>query len=247
MKRTRSAEFEDLPLLSIGQKSSWPWLPPPFLKEAIQVKKAKRQTYAPGRSPLERLPPELLDIVLENVRRDRVGDLIPCLLTSRPLRLSSLAILYKKVRFFSSLPFSQFLAQLERYPDLRSLVERLDFSQFTPVGLGRSQKASSQVQMLTADTMTRCLELTPRVREFLAQQHLDADMDDRVLRQLLCLAPRLEALDLCAASSSVLLNGIIKVIRNDNPELPEFLPIQRLGLHECINLPTQVFKILLPD
>lgn len=100
--------------------------------------------------------------------------------------------------------------------------------------------------MLTAETLTRCLELVPRIREFLGQQHLDGDMDARVLRRLLCFSPRLEVLDLCASSSSIFLNGIVSVVRDDNPDLPSFLPIRRLGLHECSNLPTQVFRILLP-
>ena len=58
--------------------------------------------------------------------------------------------------------------------------------------------------------------------------------------------PRLEAMDFCGSSASNFKEAFMKVMHPWNPKLPASFPIQRLSLHECPTLPTDVFAALLP-
>lgn len=125
------------------------------------------------------------------------------------------------------------------------MVKRLDFSHFTSIGLGRTRRMNTEIQKLTSTTLRNCLDITPNIREFLASESMDEDVDERVLEKLFCELPRLTALDFCAATGSSFKSGVIKVISPENPLLPATLPIQRFGMHGCRTLPSSVFSTLL--
>lgn len=169
-----------------------------------------------------------------------------CLLTSRTLHAATLMTLYKQITIPHSLIFSKFLAHIAQYPALGTVVQRLDFSHFSSVGLGRTRRMNSEIQLLTSNTLGRCLELTPRLREFLVQEHLDEDLDERVLRKLFCGLPLLVAVDFCACSSAAFSAAFSTVIGSANPELPVDMTLERLSLHECTTLPPSTFETLLP-
>lgn len=99
---------------------------------------------------------------------------------------------------------------------------------------------------LIPETLKQCLELTPNLREFLVQEHVDDEVDVNVLRILLCELPKLKAVDFCACSSSKFKNAWVEITDTAATELPNALSIQRLGLHECTVLPSQIFTTLLP-
>jgi hypothetical protein len=86
--------------------------------------------------------------------------------------------------------------------------------------------------------------LTPNLKEFLAQEHIDDDLSSDVIQYLLCSLPKLKALDFCACSSTSFRDAFNTVITT--APLPAYLPITRLSLHECTILPSTIFSTLLP-
>lgn len=98
---------------------------------------------------------------------------------------------------------------------------------------------------LIPETLLQCLELTPNLREFLVQEHIDDEVDVNVLRHLLCELPKLKAVDFCACSSTKFKGAWVEIL-SSSESLPHALSIERLGFHECTILPAEVFGMLLP-
>jgi hypothetical protein len=169
-----------------------------------------------------------------------------CLLTSRRFHAATLVTLYRRITVPSSYIFSKLLKHLLQYPALGTLVRRLDLSHLTPIGLGRTKRMNSQIQNLTADTLLRCLDLTPHLREFLVQEHLQDDLSEAVIRKVFCGLPVMNAVDFCAASSSSFRCAFEAIFNPQTPSLPSAFTIKRLSLHECNTLSASVFEVLLP-
>jgi hypothetical protein len=93
-------------------------------------------------------------------------------------------------------------------------------------------------------TLLQCLSLTPNLREFLAQEHIDDDLSSDVIKYLLCSLPQLKAVDFCACSSTNFRDAFNSVISSS--QLPTRLPITRLSFHECTILPSTIYETLLP-
>lgn len=168
------------------------------------------------------------------------------LLTSRALYSATLDILYKHVMIPRSNAFRKFLNGIEIRPEFGLMVRRLDFSHFNPTGAGMTARERAETQNLTNHSLLQCLNLLPNLREFLAQEHIDEDLSADVIRKLLEM-PSLQALDLCACSSTRFRDAVMTVIRSPSGmDLPQILPITRLSLHECTILPSTVFESLLP-
>lgn len=210
--------------------------------------------YPPGQSPLERLPTELLGSIIDQLATDippngftaRNIDLMSMLLTSRGVHSATLATLYSQVTIPHSRIFRKFLSHITEYPSLGTIVRRLDFSHFNPTGAGMSKRERQETLNLIPETLRQCLDLTPNLREFLAQEHIDDDLDSKVIYKLLCDLPKLKALDLCACSSTSFKSAFMSVLETVPTPLPTALPITRLSLHECTILPSTAFSTLLP-
>ncbi|KAF3923786.1 hypothetical protein AA313_de0205757 [Arthrobotrys entomopaga] len=142
--------------------------------------------------------------------------------------------------------YSKFLEQITAHPILGTMVRRMDFSQYTSVGLGRTGRMNMEMQNLTSKTLTRGLQATFNLREFLAQEALGPDIGASVLEELFFNLPMLEAVDFCGASASRFKEAFAEVIHPWNPRLPQAIYLQRLSLHECTTLATTVFTALLP-
>lgn len=99
---------------------------------------------------------------------------------------------------------------------------------------------------LIPETLKQCLELTPNLREFLVQEHIDDEVDVNVLKHLLCELPKLKAVDFCACSSPKFKHAWVELLDSAATVLPDVLLIERLGLHECTVLPAEVYTTLLP-
>lgn len=206
------------------------------------------------RAPIERLPAELFDQIIPylainaptNGYTTRNKDLASCLLVSRTFHYHTLATLFAHVTFPHSSIFSKFLSHIKKYPELGELVKRLDFSAFTSVGLGRTMRMNFEIQRLTATTLRNCLQLTPRLREFLASESMGMDTDAGVLQHLFCELPYLQALDFCGLSHKEFVNGMTAVLTPGNSMLPQNLPIKRLGLHGCTTVQMSSIATLLP-
>ncbi|PQE17008.1 leucine Rich Repeat domain-containing protein [Rutstroemia sp. NJR-2017a BBW] len=213
---------------------------------------AKDGASIPGKSPIETLPTELLGSIIDQLVTDippggitpRNVDLMSLLLTSRTMHSVTLGTLYKKITIPHSRVFRKFLSHIREYNALGTIVRRLDFSHFNPTGIGLTARQRAETLNLIPVTLLECLNLTPNLREFLSQEHIDDDMDVNVIKKLLCELPNLQGLDFCACSSASFRDAITTVI--STCELPDALPITRLSFHECTSLPSSVFENILP-
>ncbi|KAL8904637.1 MAG: hypothetical protein Q9207_003125 [Kuettlingeria erythrocarpa] len=220
-------------------------------KQAMAVEPPR--TFAPGESPLEKLPVEILDEIIAQLSIDtqpsgyapRNVDLISCLLTSRTIHVATINTLYSHITVPHSSIFSKFLTHISKYPGLGTIVKRLDLSHFTSVGLGRSRQGNSEIQNLTSKTLLKCLDLTPAIQEVLLQENLDDDIDENVLGKLFYGLPKLRAVDFCASSSKPFAESFTSAVTG-LVDSPMNLGIRRLGLHECFTLPNSVYETLLP-
>lgn len=229
------------------------------------------RSFAPGESPLEKLPVEVLgelyipsaaaiplpdtfpDEIIAQLSIDtqpsgyapRNVDLISCLLTSRTIHVATINTLYSHITVPHSSIFSKFLTHVSKYPGLGTIVKRLDLSHFTSVGLGRSRQGNSEIQNLTSKTLLKCLELTPAIQEVLLQENLDDDIDENVLGKLFYGLPNLRAVDFCASSSKPFAESFTTAVTG-LVDAPMNLGIRRLGLHECFTLPNSIYETLLP-
>ncbi|KAI9766390.1 MAG: hypothetical protein M1839_004910 [Geoglossum umbratile] len=223
-------------------------------KLALKKREERRTLYPPGESLIERLPMEIFDHIiplladapLVNGYTARNADLMSCLLTSRLFCSATITHLYRRVAILHSNAFAKILSNISQYPELGSLVRTLDLSQFTPVGLGRTRRTNSEVQNLTAGTLLRCLELTPKLREFLVQEHLDEGISEAVIRKVFCELPAMDGVDFCGSQSLSFRQAFAAVLNPQNLSLPPKLSIRRLSLHECNTLDASVFEALLP-
>lgn len=176
----------------------------------------------------------------------RNTDLRALLLTSRTLHSATLGTLYKNITIPHSKIFRKFLTTIQQHPSLGTLVRRLDFSHFNPATLFSTASERAQAKNLTSETLLQCLELTPYLQEFLAQEHIDDDLNADVLRKLFLEMPRLQALDFCGCSSPSFRNAFQSILLAPWPSPSTPLSITRLSLHKCLSLPSAVFETLLP-
>ena len=166
------------------------------------------------------------------------------LLASRALHAATLATLYAQITIPHSRIFRKFLSHISEYDSLGTIVRRLDFSHYNPTGGGQTARERQQTLNLIPATLLQCLDLTPNLREFLAQEHIDDELDVKVMSKLLCELPKLKGLDLCACSSTKFRDAFTLAIAS--PSLPTILPITRLSLHESTILPSTILSTLLP-
>lgn len=239
--RKQSRSVEDL------RKLHMEWSPPqtPAPEEALA------KVVTPGESRLEKLPTEILAAVIDllvvelptNGLTRRNTDLMALLRTSRTLHATTLNTLYRHITIPHSRIFRKFLTTANEYPALASIVRRLDFSHFNPSTLFSSATERAKAQNLTAETLERCLELTPYVHEFLAQEYIDDDLSPEVLRKLFFNMPHMKALDFCGCFSGYFVKSFKAILEDP---WPETLNIQRLSFHKCLSLPSSVFETVLP-
>ncbi|KAG9243790.1 hypothetical protein BJ878DRAFT_442670 [Calycina marina] len=216
--------------------------------------KQDRGCYAAGQSPFEELPTELLGNIIDQLATDippngftaRNVDLMSLLLTSHGVHSATLATLYCNITIPHSRIFAKFLAHVTEYSSLGTIVRRLDFCHFNPRGAGVTMRERQNTMNLIPETILKCLDLTPNLRDFLAQEHIEDDMDARVLRKLFCGLPKLKALDFCACSSTKFKSCLMEVIEAKPAVLPTALPMTRISFHECTALPASTYSILLP-
>lgn len=165
------------------------------------------------------------------------------LLVSRTLHATTLSTLYRHITIPHSRIFRKFLSTVTEYPALASIVRRMDFSHFNPSTIFSSASERAETRDLTADSLARCLELTPYLQEFLVQEYLDDDLGPDVLRKLFFGLPRLRAVDFCGCFSAAF-KGAFQTVLAD--PWPETLEITRLSFHKCLSLPSSVFETILP-
>ncbi|EWZ51419.1 hypothetical protein FOZG_01506 [Fusarium oxysporum Fo47] len=225
---------------------TWSSPAPPAVAE-----KASPNSYQTGTSPLERLPSEVLGAIIDllvieippNGLTPRNADLMALLLTSRSIHAATLNTLYRHITIPHSRIFRKFLATITEYPALASIVRRLDFSHFNPSTIFSTASERAQTRNLTSETLYKCLELTPYLQEFLAQEYIDEDLGPDVIKKLFFEMPRLQAIDFCGCSSPSFKNSFTSLLQ---AQWPDSLTLTRISFHKCLNLPGSVFEAILP-
>ncbi|KAI1381345.1 hypothetical protein F4677DRAFT_440558 [Hypoxylon crocopeplum] len=238
--RQASKSYGDLQALKIV------WSTP-----ATLVKKKDPERPPPGQSSIEKLPTEILGQIIDHLVLDvppngvsaRNVDLMSLLLTSRTLHSATLNALYKNITIPHSRIFRKFLSHISQNKELGTIVRRLDFSHFNPTTLFFTASERATTRNLTPETLMQCLELTPFLREFLAQEYIEDEIDGNVLRKLFFGLERLQGIDFCGCSSTSFKNAFQSILLSD---WTEALTTSRLSLHKCITLPSSVFETLLP-
>lgn len=218
----------------------------------LPPKKDGPKARTPGDSLVEKLPIEILNSIIGLLVLDlppngdrRNVDLVSLLLTSKTIHTATLNSLYHKITIPHSKIFHKFLTHIKAHPALGTMVRRLDFSHLNPDLLFSTASERSQAQYLTKDTLLQCLELTPHLQEFLAQDKVDVDINVAVLRKLFFGLQRLQAIDFCGSTSTLFTNEFTEVAKS--ADWPERLPqLKRVSLHKCERLPSLVFDVLLP-
>ncbi|KAK4213219.1 hypothetical protein QBC37DRAFT_174889 [Rhypophila decipiens] len=236
-----SKSFSDLKILNQS------WSPPPFPKKHVN----KNRANPPGEAPIERLPFEILTSIINRLVLDippngvtrRNIDLMSLLLTSKTLHFATLESLYSRITIPHSRIFHKFLTHIAAHPPLGTIVRRIDFCHFNPSQLFMSAAERSSARNLTSETLLQCLELTPHLQEFLAQEYIDDDLSAEVLQKLFLGLPRLQAVDFCGCSSEKFKKAFTSIV---TPDWPTELSIRRLSMHKCLNLPSAVFETILP-
>jgi hypothetical protein len=97
---------------------------------------------------------------------------------------------------------------------------------------------------LTNDTLFKCLELTPNLREFLAQEHIGENLGPEVLEKLFFDMPKLRAIDFCGCWHADFHRSFEAVIKS--PRWPGELTVSRLSFHKTSNLSYSVFETIFP-
>ncbi|KAK2683387.1 hypothetical protein RAB80_001333 [Fusarium oxysporum f. sp. vasinfectum] len=238
--KSASRSCEDLHKLSM----TWSSPAPPAVAE-----KASPNSYQTGTSPSRETPQRsaIIDLLVieipPNGLTPRNADLMALLLTSRSIHAATLNTLYRHITIPHSRIFRKFLATITEYPALASIVRRLDFSHFNPSTIFSTASERAQTRNLTSETLYKCLELTPYLQEFLAQEYIDEDLGPDVIKKLFFEMPRLQAIDFCGCSSPSFKNSFTSLLQ---AQWPDSLTLTRISFHKCLNLPGSVFEAILP-
>ncbi|KAH6656792.1 hypothetical protein BKA67DRAFT_672536 [Truncatella angustata] len=238
--KTASRSFGDLQALRIV------WSAP-----ATQPKPKSPGRPLPGHAPIEQLPLELLGSIIEHLILDippngisaRNVDLMSLLVTSKTLHTATLNALYRNITIPHSRIFRKFLNHISANQELGTVVRRLDFSHFNPQIFFSTASERLTTQNLTPETLLKCLELTPYLREFLAQEYIDEEISEGVLKKLFFRLERLQAIDFTGCHAAPFKDAMSSLVAG---EWPETLSILRLSFHKCTNLPSEVFSTMLP-
>lgn len=239
--RLASRSFSDLSSLSLA-----------WTAHAVPHQRRRPSGNYAGDAPIERLPLELLSNIIGHLVIDippnsltkRNIDLMSLLLTSKKIHGATLVTLYRQITIPHSIIFKKFLSHVASHPALGTLVRRFDFCHFNPGVVFDTASERSLAQNLTAHTLLQALQLTPHLQEFLAQEHIDGDLDEQVLKKLFFGLERIAALDFCGCSSPVFRTAFIGAIPTG--AWTRDLGLKRLSLHKCTTLPSSVFESLLP-
>lgn len=243
--RLASRSFSDLASLSLAWTSHA--LP--------AVKKRRPSGNHPGDAPIERLPLEILSDIVGRLVIDippnsltkRNIDLMSLLLTSKTMHGATLVTLYRQITIPHSIIFKKFLSHVASHAVLGTLVRRFDFCHFNPGVVFGTASERALAQNLTSATLLQALELTPHLQEFLAQDHIDGDLDERVLRKLFFGLDRIAALDFCGCSSAAFRAAFTGAMTPPpGQQWTRDLDLRRLSLHKCTTLPASVLEALLP-
>lgn len=158
-------------------------------------------------------------------------------------------LIYRYLNFTTARSFHKLLNTLkEDDPGLRKLVEVADFQELTSIGLGRTGEMNRMIKNLTNETLWEFLLLTKNtLREFLASEHIQGDIDERIVHFLLSPGTVLSVVDFCGCSGSVFTKQFVTAVEKmaAHPSSRENFQITCLGLNDCTDIPDNTLSKLL--
>ncbi|AMD21828.1 HFL028Cp [Eremothecium sinecaudum] len=164
----------------------------------------------------------------------------------------SRVLVYRYLNFATARCFNRVLEVLKKdTTGLRRLVQVADFQELSSIGLGRTGEMNKMIKNLTRDTLYEFLLLTSsNLREFLASEHIQGDLDERVIFFLVRPGSLLNVLDFCGCSGAEFTETFINVVsklydkESGEPKQHNY-QLTSIGLHDCTDLPTETLGLFL--
>lgn len=123
-------------------------------------------------------------------------------------------LIYKYCNLTTAKRFHSLLNATSEVKELRNIIQVADFQELTSIGLGRTGEMNKQIKNLTKDTLLKFLRLTKcNLREFLASEHIQDDLDDKIIHFLLKPGKVLSVLDFCGCSGPNFTKSFILALR----------------------------------
>ena len=123
-------------------------------------------------------------------------------------------LIYKYCNLTTAKRFHSLLSTIQQKPELRNIIQVADFQELTSIGLGRTGEMNKQIKNLTNHTLLQFLDLTKgNLREFLACEHIQDDLDDKIIRFLLKPGKVLSIVDFCGCSGPSFTKSFILALR----------------------------------
>ncbi|GMM57150.1 Lug1 protein [Maudiozyma humilis] len=123
-------------------------------------------------------------------------------------------LIYRYCNLTTAKRFHSLLSTIQHRPELRNIIQVADFQELTSIGLGRTGEMNRQIKNLTNHTLMQFLELTKgNLREFLACEHIQDDLDDKIIRFLFKPGKVLSILDFCGCSGPSFTKSFILALR----------------------------------
>ncbi|GAV51980.1 hypothetical protein ZYGR_0AF04520 [Zygosaccharomyces rouxii] len=164
-------------------------------------------------------------------------------------------LIYRYCNLTTARRFHHLLNTLKERRELRNAVQIVDFQELTSIGLGRTGEMNKMIKNLTNETLLEFLHLTKfTLREFLACEHIQDDLDENIIYFLLRPGTVLSVLDFCGCSGPrftesciVSLDKLYRFDKERQIDLPieENYQITCLGLNDCTDLPSFVLGRML--
>ncbi|AGO13521.1 AaceriACL192Cp [[Ashbya] aceris (nom. inval.)] len=151
---------------------------------------------------------------------------------------------YRYLNFTTARCFNRMLEVLKHdKTGLSGLVQVADFQELTSIGLGRTGEMNRIIKNLTNETLLEFLQLTAHsLREFLASEHIQGDLDEQVIYHLVRPGSLLNVLDFCGCSGPSFTETFVRVIDrlyeadSDEPRDQNY-QLTSVGLNDCTDLP----------
>lgn len=164
-------------------------------------------------------------------------------------------LIYRYCNLTTAKRFHSLLATLRQNQKLCNVVQVADFEELTSIGLGRTGEMNKKIKNLTNETVLEFLNLTQgTLREFLACEHIQDDLDEDIIYLLLRPGTVLSVLDFCGCSGAKFTQSFVKALErlyyfDEQKQLhlviEQNYQITCLGLNDCTDLPSYVLSRVL--
>lgn len=160
-------------------------------------------------------------------------------------------LVYRYCNLTTAKRFHSLLTSLKSNASLRNVVQVLDFQELTSIGLGRTGEMNKMIKNLTNETIMEFLPLTsPTLREFLANENIQDDLDANIIKYLFSNNKVLSVIDFCGCSGPIFTKSFIDAIEalqlsDPNGGMYFNYQITCLGLNDCTDLPSKTLKATL--